>query len=93
MTQPLCQRLNCLDTGPIVSAINIVAHGVIPDPEDEQSAEDAAAELISLGWLAKGAVEAIRAGKLSQTEALGMLADEPCPPTQKPSGSVPCSRR
>lgn len=77
---PLCTRLSCLDTGPIVAAIKAVARREFPDIA---AAQDAALELAALGFLATGAVEKLSSGTLTATEALALLADEPCPPTQR----------
>lgn len=77
---PICTRLCCLDAGPIAAAIKALARGETPDTED---AELALYELHTVTTDAFEAMAKIKAGTLTQTEALAMCADEPCPPTQR----------
>lgn len=81
MTSPLCQRLSCLDTSPIVAAIKAVSRGERPDVD---AASTACAELSALTDQVTHVVALIHSGSLSQIEALSLLADEPCPSTQRP---------
>jgi hypothetical protein len=76
----LCARLSCLDTGPIVHAVKSVARGEYPDIA---AAVECAQELAEVAHRAQLPVEMIQAGTLTRTEALALLADEPCPPTER----------
>lgn len=80
MTIPICTRLSCLDVGPIVAAIKSVARGEQPDIAE---ASDCAQELAELAKLIQLPLARIVAGTLARTEALALLADEPCPATER----------
>ncbi len=83
MTIPICTRLSCLDTGPIVSAIKSIARGQRLESEEESDLETAADELVEVARLCRDPVQRALLGKLTQTEALALLSDEPCPPTER----------
>lgn len=76
----LCQRTISLDLGPLLAIPRDVSRGLKPETAD---AEVTLLELQALtaDWFA--AVAKVKAGTLTRTEALAMLADEPCPATER----------
>jgi hypothetical protein len=80
VSDPLCTRLSCLETGAIVATIKAVARGERPDIAE---ASECAQELAELAHLIQLPLAMIVSGTLTRTEALALLADEPCPQTER----------